>query len=103
MDLRAPNGNTTLTAETRIQLYREMVRIVAFDEQAMEVYKSGCMGGLLFLHRGQEAIAVAVRSLFGAQDHSISGHRGMGHAIAAGMSMRSIMPGMKPLPGAMCP
>ncbi len=85
------NSETALPAETRVQLYREMVRIASFEEQAMEVYCQACMGGWLFLGCGQEAIAVAVRSLFGPLDHSISGHRGMGHAIAAGMSMRSIM------------
>jgi pyruvate dehydrogenase E1 component alpha subunit len=86
-----PDSETALTPEIRVQLYREMVRIASFEEQAMEVYCQACMGGWLFLGCGQEAIAVAVRSLFGPLDHSISGHRGMGHAIAAGMSMRSIM------------
>ena len=40
---------------------------------------------------GQEAIAVAVRSLMGPLDHSICGMRGIGHALAAGMTMRSAM------------
>jgi pyruvate dehydrogenase E1 component alpha subunit len=49
------------------------------------------MGGWLFQTCGQEAISVAVRSLFGPLDHSISGHRGLGHAIAAGLPMGSLM------------
>jgi pyruvate dehydrogenase E1 component alpha subunit len=91
MHFQETHAEGPLNPAARIQLYREMVRIAEFNGQARDVYCQGCMGGWLFLDRGQEAIAAAVRSLFGPHDHSISGHRGIGHAIAAGMSMRSIM------------
>lgn len=81
----------TLAPESQIHLYREMVRIRAFEEMAMEYYQRGHMAGWLFLQRGQESIPVALRFLMGPHDHSICGHRGMGYAIAAGLSMRSGM------------
>ena len=80
-----------LSLEGRLQLYRELQRIRSFEEELVEGYQAGAMGGFLFISSGQEAIAVAVRSLFGPHDHSISGHRGVAHAVAAGMSQRSIM------------
>lgn len=68
-----------------------MVRIRVFEEMALQYYQGGHMAGWLILQRGQESIPVAVRSLMGSHDHSICGLRGMGHAIAAGMSMRAGM------------
>lgn len=46
------------------------------------------MGGFLVLSIGQEGIAAAVRSVMRHGDHSISGWRGMGHALAAGIRMK---------------
>lgn len=83
--------NQALTPEMKIHLYREMIRIRAFEEQATLHYQAGHMGGFLIVQRGQESIPVVVRSLMGPQDHSICSVRGMGTAIAAGMSMRSGM------------
>lgn len=49
------------------------------------------MGGWLLLDIGQETIAAGVRSLLGPDDHSITGPRGLGHAIAAGMELGPCM------------
>ncbi|MEQ1748636.1 MAG: thiamine pyrophosphate-dependent enzyme [Prosthecobacter sp.] len=83
--------NQALTPETKIHLYREMARIRAFEERAILHYQAGHMAGFLIIQRGQESIPIAVRSLMGPQDHSICSVRGMGTAIAAGMSMRAGM------------
>jgi pyruvate dehydrogenase E1 component alpha subunit len=80
-----------LTPEMKIHLYRQMMRIRAFEECTHRHYQAGRMGGFLVIQRGQESIPVAVRSLMGPGDHSICGLRGMGTAIAAGMSMRAGM------------
>ena len=73
-----------LTPEATIQLLREMHRIRAFEQVALQHYHAGRMGGFLILQIGQEAIPVAVRSMMGPQDHSICSLRGLGTAIAAG-------------------
>ena len=83
--------NLALTPEAKVQILREMVRNRAFECVALQHYQAGRMGGFLILQIGQEAIPVAVRSMMGPQDHSICSLRGMGTAIAAGMSMRDGM------------
>lgn len=83
--------NRDFTAEAKIDLFRQMVRIRRFEQMALKYFQAGKIGGWLVLSIGQESIAAAVRSLMGPLDHSISGWRGMGHAIAAGLGMGSCM------------
>ena len=83
--------NRTWTMASKLDLYRQMVRIRAFEKAALKYYRTGRMGGFLATGLGQEAIAAGVRSLMGPSDHSISGWRGMGHALAAGMEMGPCM------------
>ncbi len=83
--------NRTLTAEERRHFYRQMMRIRAFEEVALQHYQAGRMGGFLIVQRGQESIPVAVRSMMEPQDHTIGGLRGMGTALVAGMSMKQGM------------
>lgn len=91
MDFREQRINTYWSREEKIHLYRQMMRIRRFEQAALKNYNEGKMGGLLPLDIGQESIATVVRSLMGSDDHSISGWRGMGHAIAAGMEMGPCM------------
>jgi len=83
--------NLALTPEAKIHILRGMLRIRAFENMARSYYMAGHMGGFLILQSGQEAIPVAVRSMMTAEDHTICSLRGMGTAIAAGMSMRAGM------------
>lgn len=83
--------NAALTPAGKIQLFRQMTRIRAFELTALQHYQAGRMGGFLILQTGQEAIPVTVRSMMGPQDHSICSLRGMGTAIMSGMSMREGM------------
>ncbi|RYD39653.1 MAG: thiamine pyrophosphate-dependent dehydrogenase E1 component subunit alpha [Verrucomicrobiaceae bacterium] len=77
--------------EGKIGLYRQMIRIRMFEQTALRYYTAGRMGGWLFMSIGQEMVAAVVRSLMRPGDHSISGPRGMGHAVAAGMEMNTCM------------
>jgi pyruvate dehydrogenase E1 component alpha subunit len=79
--------NQSFDAAAKLDLYRQMVRIRVFEQAALKRYQWGDIGGWLNLSIGQESIAAAVRSLMGPDDHSISGSRGIGQAIAAGMEM----------------
>ena len=83
--------NRSWSAERKIDLYRQMMRIRRFEQSALKSYLCGHMGGWLILSTGQESIAAGVRSLMGPQDHGISGPRGIGHAIAAGVEMGPCM------------
>ncbi len=80
-----------MTPAQKIHLYREMVRIRRFEQTCLKNYTIGYMGGFLILSAGQEAAPVAVRSIAGKHDHTITGPRGMGAAIASGMPMKGIM------------
>ena len=77
--------------DTKIAILRTMVRIRRLEQTALREYSMGSMGGWLLLSTGQESIAATVRAAMTADDHSISGFRGLGHAIAAGISMRSVL------------
>nr|WP_226895307.1 thiamine pyrophosphate-dependent enzyme [Luteolibacter marinus] len=83
--------NRAWDAAGKIELFRLMVRIRRFEQKALWSYSSGRMGGWLILGVGQESVATAVRSLLGPLDHSISGPRGIAHALAAGMEMGPCM------------
>ena len=48
---------TMLSKQDKIDIYREMVLIRAFEEKAGEMYKAGNIRGFLHLYIGQEAVA----------------------------------------------
>jgi pyruvate dehydrogenase E1 component alpha subunit len=83
--------NRSWSPEGKIDLYRQMVRIRRFEQAALKYYNCGKMAGFLVLGIGQESIAAGVRAVVESDDHTISGWRGMGHAIAAGMEMGACM------------
>lgn len=84
--------NRSWSDAEKIDLLRVMVRIRRFEFAAIQRYSfPGEMGGWLLPSVGQETIAACARSLMGTSDHTITGFRGMGHAIAAGMDMKSCM------------
>ncbi|MEM9227878.1 MAG: thiamine pyrophosphate-dependent enzyme, partial [Verrucomicrobiota bacterium] len=74
--------NKALSAEEKIRLYRDMVRIRRFEERSIRVYQQGKIGGFLHLYIGQEAVAVGTVSLLGEHDHIITAYRDHGHALA---------------------
>jgi len=91
MDFREHAINRDWSEEGKIDLLRQMLRIRRFEQAARTCYCTGKMGGFLILSIGQESVSTGVRSLMGPLDHSISGPRGLGHALAAGMAMGPCM------------
>ena len=87
---RAP-VNAGLTAEQRLDLYRQMVRIRRFEERSLRAYQQGRIGGFLHLYIGQEAVAVGTCSVMTKNDHVITAYRDHGHAIAVGMNLNELM------------
>ena len=83
--------NASLTAEEKVGLYRDMVRIRRFEQTSLSIYQKGKIGGFLHLYIGQESLAVGAVSLMGENDHIITAYRDHGHAIAVGMSMNECM------------
>lgn len=80
-----------MLAAQKLHLLREMIRIRRIEQRCIKEYSNGTMGGWLVTSIGQEATPVAVRAIMGPHDHTITGARGIGAAIAAGLSPASII------------
>lgn len=83
--------NKKLSADAKIDLYRQMVRIRRFEERCVRSYQQGNIGGFCHTYIGQESVAVGTISVLEKDDHIISAYRIHGHALAVGMSMNELM------------
>ena len=74
-----------------VSLYRGMVEIREFELKARDIFRSGKMPGFIHVYVGEEAVAVGVCANLRTHDYVASTHRGHGHALAKGISARSVM------------
>jgi pyruvate dehydrogenase E1 component alpha subunit len=72
-------------------LYRSMLRIRRFEEEAARLYTEKKIGGFLHLYIGQEAVAVGASSVLQSQDYVMTAYRCHGHYLARGGSSRAGM------------
>jgi pyruvate dehydrogenase E1 component alpha subunit len=77
--------------EPSVSLLHQMLRIRRFEEASAEQYSAGKIRGFLHLYIGQEAVAVGMIRELRDIDAVVSTYREHGHALARGMSARSIM------------
>lgn len=77
--------------EAALEWLRLMLLIRRFEEQSAHEYSAGKIRGFLHLYIGQEACAVGVISQLAGDDPIVSHYREHGHALARGVSARSIM------------
>lgn len=100
LDLDTPAGirsgklspvNASLTAEEKIELYSQMVRIRRFEERSIRCYQQGKIGGFCHTYIGQEAVAVGSISVLDKDDQVITAYRDHAHGLALGMSMNEMM------------
>ena len=70
---------------------RQMLQIRRFEEKAGEAYSLGKIGGFCHLYIGQEAVAVGTLAALRHDDYLTCSYRDHGHALARGMSARSVM------------
>lgn len=68
-----------------------MYLIRRFEETASEMYIRGKISGFTHLYIGQEAIASGVMAALFDKDYMVSAYRDHGHALAKGMSAKSLM------------
>jgi pyruvate dehydrogenase E1 component alpha subunit len=68
-----------------------MLLIRRFEEKAGEMYSLGKVGGFCHLYIGQEAVAVGSIAALRKDDYVITPYREHGHALARGLSARSVM------------
>src|SRR2546421_1743439 len=79
--------HSTLDVEQWLRMYRRMMMIRLFEEQANELYTRALMPGLTHLYIGEEAVAVGVCEALNIDDYITSTHRGHGHCVAKGASV----------------
>ena len=72
-------------------LYRTMLTIRRFEERCNYLFMQGRIPSTLHLYIGQEAVATGVCAHLRSEDYVTSTHRPHGHAIAKGVSIKTIM------------
>jgi pyruvate dehydrogenase E1 component alpha subunit len=72
-------------------LLREMIRIRRFEEKAAEVYSLQKIRGFLHLYIGEEATGVGSMQALRPEDAIVATYREHGHALARGLSAKSLM------------
>jgi 2-oxoisovalerate dehydrogenase E1 component len=74
-----------------LSLYRRMQTIRRCEEHLARAHQRGLIHGACHTYVGEEAIAVGVCAHLGPEDVVFSTHRGHGHALAKGVSPRSLI------------
>lgn len=77
-------------SDAYLRMYRQMVRIRAFEDQANSLYLSAKMPGLTHMYSGQEAVAVGICEALTRDDKITSTHRGHGHCVAKGADFKEM-------------
>jgi TPP-dependent pyruvate/acetoin dehydrogenase alpha subunit len=87
MNAKAATAARSNTADY-LRMYRQMVRIRAFEDNANQLYLSAKMPGLTHMYSGQEAVAVGICEALEVNDNITSTHRGHGHCVAKGAEFK---------------
>jgi len=80
-----------ISREKLLWMYERMQMIRHFENQLHEDFAAGKIPGFVHLYAGEEAIAVGVCAHLTDSDFITSTHRGHGHCIAKGVSVREMM------------
>ncbi|WP_112323019.1 thiamine pyrophosphate-dependent dehydrogenase E1 component subunit alpha [Oceanibium sediminis] len=73
-----------------LRMYRQMVRIRTFEDNANQLYLSAKMPGLTHMYSGEEAVAVGICEALTDDDRITSTHRGHGHCVAKGAEFKAM-------------
>jgi pyruvate dehydrogenase E1 component alpha subunit len=73
------------------KMYREMVLIRRFEEEAARAYAMGKFGGFCHLYIGQEAVGTGAINALNERDYILSTYRDHGHALARGCDPGALM------------
>ncbi len=79
-----------LNEDLALRLMRKMLLIRRFEETAHELFSSGKGHGIIHVYAGEEAVAVGVCENLRKEDYITSTHRGHGHCIAKGASIKTM-------------
>jgi len=85
------NNKLHLDKTHLLQKLTQMLRIRLFEDKCAELYTQEKIRGFLHLYIGEEAIAVGVMAALLPADQIVATYREHGHALARGLSMKSIL------------
>ena len=83
-------AKTKTNIEDYLRMYRQMVRIRSFEDNANQLYLSAKMPGLTHMYSGEEAVAVGICEALKVTDKITSTHRGHGHCVAKGANFKEM-------------
>src|SRR5512139_4206230 len=81
----------TLTHDLLLEMYRRMLRIRCFDEEACALLAAGTITGAVHTSIGQEATAVGACMALRDDDYMAGNHRSHGHPIGKGAALGPLM------------
>lgn len=73
------------------KFYQQMLLIRRFEEKCVELYSTQKIRGFMHLYIGEEAVCVGVMNALAQDDNILATYREHGHALARGISAKSIM------------
>jgi len=77
--------------EKLLKMYKDMLRIRRFEETVSDLFSQDKIRGTTHLYIGEEAVAVGACNAIRPDDYITSTHRGHGHCIAKGATLREMM------------
>jgi TPP-dependent pyruvate/acetoin dehydrogenase alpha subunit len=77
--------------DTRVALYRQVVRIRRFEERAYKLFMEGLVKGTSHLSLGMEAIAAGFATAMRDDDYTFCTYRGHAHTLSRGTPMAGVM------------
>ncbi len=86
----SPAKKAKTNTEDYLRMYRQMVRIRTFEDNANQLYLSAKMPGLTHMYSGEEAVAVGICEALTDSDRITSTHRGHGHCVAKGAEFKEM-------------
>ncbi len=87
-NLESSYSQKPMDQELVARLYKDMLRIRRFEQEAARLYTERKIAGFLHLYIGQEAVAVGALSVLEDQDQIITAYRCHGHYLARGGTCR---------------
>ncbi len=87
----APQATRGLDDDALLRAYRIMRTIRSFEDRVHDEFATGEIPGFVHLYAGEEASAAGVIMHLDDRDSIASTHRGHGHCIARGVSVKTMM------------
>jgi pyruvate dehydrogenase E1 component alpha subunit len=84
-------AKSKFTKETYLNWYEQMLLMRRFEEKAAQLYGQQKIKGFCHLYIGQEAVVAGAMSATRKDDKHITAYRDHAHALACGLSARSVM------------